>query len=80
VNVNRPADRPPILRFLVVFAGLIAVALALALARASGAADPPDRAATAEPGSGRPSLESAPSPRAAEVSEAVNSAAKASRL
>jgi hypothetical protein len=78
VNLNRPADRPPILCFLVVFAGLIAVALVLA--HASDSADAPARNSTVEQGSQRTSLESTPSPRAAEVPEAVNSAAKAARL
>jgi hypothetical protein len=47
-TVNRPADRPPVLRFLALFAGLLAVALGLAAASdaAQGPPESPSAGAT----------------------------------
>jgi hypothetical protein len=46
-NVNRPADRPPVLRFLALFAGLLAVALGLAAASDAAQAPPEAQGASA---------------------------------
>ena len=51
--MNKPADRPPVLRFLLIFAMLLAVALGLAmLAPSSG--DAPDAATVPAGGSAAP--------------------------